>query len=96
MEPFFVTTVFSVHTSSGVFMMMKTKIAIAILVAAGLAGSTFTAEAKSQKHSKHHSSMTTGANMKSTKSGGTMAPSSQGNAGSGTAEKNSGAATSGK
>jgi hypothetical protein len=69
--------------------MMKTKLAIAILVTAGLAGSTFTAEAKSHKHSKHHSSMTSGANMKSDKSGGgamnnnSMAPSGQGNTGSG-------------
>jgi hypothetical protein len=74
--------------------MMKTRVAIAILVAAGLAGSTFAAEAKSQKHSKHHSSMTTGANTKSDKSGGSMAPSGQGS--SGTADKNSSPATSGK
>jgi hypothetical protein len=57
--------------------MMKTKLAIAILVAAGLAGSTFTAEAKSHKH-KHPSSATSGASMKSDKSGttggGSMAP----------------------
>jgi hypothetical protein len=61
--------------------MMKTKLAVAILVAAGLAGSTFTAEAKSHKH-KHHSSMTSGA-TKSDKSGD-MAPSGQGNTGSST------------
>jgi hypothetical protein len=68
--------------------MMKTKLAIAILVSAGLAGSTFTAEAKSHKHSKHHASTTSSANMKSDKSGGTMnnnsmAPAGQGNTGSG-------------
>lgn len=57
--------------------MMKTRIAIAALVAAGLAGSTFTADAMSSKHkTKHHSSMTTGANMKSDK--GAANPSSQG------------------
>jgi ABC-type oligopeptide transport system substrate-binding subunit len=62
---------------------MKTKLALAILVATGLAAAPFAAEAKS--HKKHHSSMssqtTTGANMKS----GTSAnPSSQGNVGPGT------------
>lgn len=70
--------------------MMKTKVAIAILVAAGLAASPLTAEAKSHKHSKHHTSTTTGANMKPDKSGGTN------NADPGTAKNNSGPATSGK
>jgi hypothetical protein len=64
---------------------MKTKLAIALLVATGLAGSPIAAYAHSYKHhtSKHRSSMstTTGANMKSNaRSGG----SSQGNVGPGT------------
>ncbi len=64
--------------------MIKTRLAIAVLVAAGLAGSTFSAEAKTH-HKRHHatSSATTGANMKSSpgmKSGG----SSEGNVGPGT------------
>lgn len=70
--------------------MMKTKVAIAILVAAGLAGSPLAAEAKSHKHSKHHMSTTTGANMKSDKSGGTS------NADPGTAKNNSAPATTSK
>jgi hypothetical protein len=47
--------------------MMKTRLAIAALVAAGLVGSPLALQAKSYKHTKHHqsSSMTTGANMKS-------------------------------
>lgn len=49
--------------------MKKTHLAIAMLVATGLAAAPFAAEAKS--HKKHHSSMssqtTTGANMKSSK-----------------------------
>lgn len=68
--------------------MKKTQLALAVLVATGLAAAPFAAEAKS--HKKHHSSSmssqtTTGANMKS--SGGTSTtnnPSSQGNAGPGT------------
>ena len=51
--------------------MTKTRLAIAALVIAGLAGSPFAA-AKTYKHGKHHTSTsttTTGANMKS--SGGT-------------------------
>jgi hypothetical protein len=71
--------------------MMKTKLAIAILVAAGLVGSTFTAEAKSHKHSKHPSSTTSG-NMGAGTNNGSTAPSGQGNAGagSGTAAPSSG------
>jgi hypothetical protein len=68
--------------------MMKTKAAVAILVAAALTGSTFAAEAKSHKQSKHHASMTSGAHMKSDKSGnmgsganhGATAPSDPGSA----------------
>jgi hypothetical protein len=49
--------------------MKKTQLALAMLVATGLAAAPFAAEAKS--HKKHHSSMssqtTTGANMKSSK-----------------------------
>jgi hypothetical protein len=82
--------------------MMKTKVAVAILVAAGLAGSPLAANAKSHK-SKHHSSMTSGANMKSDKSGnmgganGSMAPSGTGSATNGNgATSSSGGASSGK
>jgi hypothetical protein len=69
--------------------MMKTRLAIAALVAAGLAGSTFAVEAKTHKTTTHksmsnHSSTTTGANMKSNKSGTAANPSSQGNVGPGT------------
>jgi hypothetical protein len=49
-----------------------------------------TADAKSHKHPKHHSSMTTGTNMKSGATGGAANPSSQGNVGPGTTN-NSGA-----
>ena len=59
--------------------MMKSKLAIGVLVIAGLIGSPFAASATSHKHSKH-SSMTTGANMKSDK-GTTARQSSHGNAG---------------
>jgi hypothetical protein len=62
--------------------MKKTQLALALLVATGLAAAPFAAEAKS--HKRHHtmsSQTTTGANMKS----GTSAnPSSQGNVGPGT------------
>jgi|GEM_PF-2775259 hypothetical protein len=70
--------------------MMKTRLAIVALVAAGLAGSTFAVEAKTHKTTTHksmsrHSSTTTGANMKSNTRSGTAAnPSSQGNVGPGT------------
>jgi hypothetical protein len=63
--------------------MMKTKLLIGALAIAGLIGSPLVADAKSKKHVKHHSSITTGANMKSTKSPAAN-PSSQGNVGSGT------------
>ena len=71
--------------------MMKFKLAVGVLAIAGLVGSPLAAEAKSHKHMKHHSSMsssetTTGTNMKSNK--GTAAnPSSQGNAGPGTKQQ---------
>ena len=48
--------------------MMKTRVLIGALAVAGLVSSTFVADAASHKHSKHHSSATTGANMKSDKS----------------------------
>jgi hypothetical protein len=63
--------------------MMKTKLLIGALAIAGLIGSPLAADAKSKKHVKHPSSMTTGANMKSTKSPAAN-PSSQGNVGPGT------------
>lgn len=70
--------------------MMKLKLAIGALAIAGLVGSPLAAEAKSHKHMKHHSSMssskTTGANMKSDK-GSAANPSSQGNAGPGTKQQ---------
>ena len=52
--------------------MMKFKLAIGVLAIAGLVGSPLAAQAKSHKHMKHHSSMsssktTTGTNMKSNK-----------------------------
>jgi hypothetical protein len=80
--------------------MMKIKLAIGALVVAGLVGSTFSAEAKTYKRTKHHSSMTTGANMKSStmKStrGSTAAnPSSSGNVGPGTSN-NQGPAPGGR
>jgi hypothetical protein len=66
------------------FIMKKTQLALAALVATGLAAAPFAAEAKSHK-TKHHSSMssqtTTGAN---TKSGSSANPSSEGNVGPGT------------
>ncbi len=68
--------------------MMKTRLAIATLVIAGLAGSPFAVAAKSHKHTKHQtsSSTTTGSNMKP--SGGTSgmsgSTSSQGKAAPGT------------
>lgn len=73
--------------------MKKIQLALALLVATGLAAAPFAAEAKSQK--KHHSSMsssqtTTGANMKSSKN-----PSSQGNVGPGTNQAGSMPSTSG-
>jgi hypothetical protein len=55
--------------------MMKSRLTIAALVIAGLAGSPFAASAKMYKHTKHHtststnSSTTTGANMKSSTGG---------------------------
>ncbi len=45
--------------------MTKTRLAIAAMVAAGLAGSPV-AYAKTYKHPKHHASTTTGTSMKST------------------------------
>jgi hypothetical protein len=68
--------------------MMKTRLAIAVLVAAGLASAPFAAEAKSHKHTKANSSMTTGSNMKSMKSGPSANPSSEGNVGPGTTNNN--------
>lgn len=72
--------------------MMKTRVLIGALAVAGLVGSTFAADAASPKHSKHHSSATTGANMKSDKSAN---PSGQGNVGPGT-NNNNGPASGGK
>ncbi len=78
--------------------MMNSKLTIAALVIAGLAGSPFAASAKMYKPSKHQtsssmrSSTTTGANMKP--STGTSNPgirgntSSQGNVGPGTTNNN--------
>jgi hypothetical protein len=74
----------------GEFVMIKTKLAICTLATAGLLSSAMTADAKSHKHPKHHSSMTTGTNMKSGATGGAANPSSQGNVGPGTTN-NSGA-----
>jgi hypothetical protein len=67
--------------------MNKTKLAFAMIVAAGLAAAPFAAEAKTNK-TKHQSSTTssqttTGANTKSS-GGGAANPSSQGNVGPGT------------
>jgi hypothetical protein len=71
-----------------------TRLAIAVLVSAGLAGGTTVANAHGYKHTKTHSSMTTGTSTKhsSAKSGTTTganmksstSPSSQGNVGPGT------------
>jgi hypothetical protein len=68
------------------FLRMKTtKLALAIMLATGLAAAPFAAQAKSHK-AKHGSSMshsqTTGANTKA--SGAAANPSSQGNVGPGT------------
>ena len=68
--------------------MMRFKLVVGALAVAALVGSPLAAQAKSQKHMKHHSSMsssktTTGANMKSSKPTAAN-PSSQGNAGPGT------------
>jgi hypothetical protein len=79
--------------------MRKTTLAVCALAVAGLVGSTFTADAKSQKQHKQSSmSTTTGANMKSSKPGashGSATPSSQGNVGPGT-NNNSGPAPGGR
>jgi hypothetical protein len=76
------------HLTKGA-LMVKTKLLIGALAIAGLIGSPLAADAKSKKHVKHHSSMTTGANMKSgTSMKSTRSPaanpSSQGNVGPGT------------
>jgi hypothetical protein len=73
--------------------MMKTKLLIGALAIAGLVGAPLAAQAKSHKHSKHHS-MTTGANMKPDKANAAN-PSGQGNVGPGT-NNNNGPASSGK
>jgi hypothetical protein len=80
--------------------MRKTTLAVCALAVAGLVGSAFTADAKSQKHHKQSSmsSTTTGANMKSHTPGagsGSATPSSQGNVGPGT-NNNSGPAPGGR
>lgn len=79
--------------------MIKIKLGIGALAVAALVGSPFVAEAKSStKHKTHHSSMTTGSNMKSStsKSNSGMAnPSSQGNVGPGTSNNNLGPASGG-
>jgi hypothetical protein len=73
-------------------LMMNSRLTIAALLIAGLAGSPFAASAAMYKHTKHHtsSSMTTGTNMKSsrTKSMGGSNESSQGNVGPGTTNNN--------
>jgi hypothetical protein len=74
--------------------MMKSKLALGAVVIAGLVGSPFTADAKSHKHSKH-SSMTTGAHMKSDK-GTTANPSGPGNGGANTGVNTTGPAATGK
>jgi len=65
--------------------MKKSGIAIAVLVAAGLASAPFAADAKSHKHTKSQSSTTTGSNMKSNNAAN---PSSEGNVGPGTNNNN--------
>lgn len=65
---------------------VKAKLAITALAIAGLIGSTYTADAKSQK--AHKSSMTTGANMKPSAKGPAANPSGQGNVGPGTNNNN--------
>jgi hypothetical protein len=81
------------------FLMMKTKLLIGVLAVAGLVASPLAAEAKSYKHSKHHSSTTTGANMKSDRGNSAnnpaSNPSSQGNVGPGT-NNNNGPASGGR
>jgi hypothetical protein len=76
----------------GRYVMRKTRLAICVLAVAGLLGSTFAADAKSQKHHKQSSmSTTTSANMKSTTPGagsGSSTPSSQGNVGPGANNNN--------
>jgi len=73
--------------------MNKSRLAVAALVIAGLAGSTFTADAKSHK-TKHSSSMTnssttTGANMKSQGSArSSQGATGQGEVGPGTSNNN--------
>ena len=74
--------------------MMKSKLAVGALVVAGLVGSPLAADAKSHKHSKH-SSMTTGAHMKSDK-GTTANPSGQSNRGANTGSSTTGPAATGK
>jgi hypothetical protein len=69
--------------------MMKFKLAIGALAIAGLVGSPIAAQAKSHKHMKHPSSMTTtGANMKSNKGSAAANPSSSGTVGPGTSNNN--------
>ncbi|MGA7807448.1 hypothetical protein [Bradyrhizobium sp.] len=76
--------------------MKKTGTAIAVLVAAGLAGAPLAAQAKSHKHTRSHSSMTTGSNMSHSsmttgsnmKSNSSANPSSEGNVGPGTNNNN--------
>ncbi|MGC2811880.1 MAG: hypothetical protein WA303_16085 [Bradyrhizobium sp.] len=61
--------------------MKATKLLVAALVIAGLAGSTFSADAKSKKHHHKTHSMSTD---KDTSKSNPANPSSQGNAGPGT------------
>ncbi|MBI5263124.1 MAG: hypothetical protein HY852_15040 [Bradyrhizobium sp.] len=67
--------------------MKKTHLVFATLLTAGLVAAPFAAEAKSKTKQKSSTSstMTTGANVKSTK-GMSKNPSSQGNVGSGTTQ----------
>jgi hypothetical protein len=77
------------------FIMTKSKLAMGVLLIAGLVGSPLVADAKSHtKHSKH-SSMTTGSSMKSDK-GTTANPSSRSNAGANTGNSTTGPAAAGK
>ncbi|MET4797974.1 hypothetical protein [Bradyrhizobium sp. LB11.1] len=69
--------------------MKTTKLALAVMLATGLAAAPLAAEAKS--HKKHHSSMsqtTTGANMKKT-----VAPDASGQGGSGPGSDQGGSMT---
>lgn len=69
--------------------MKTTKLALAVMLATGLAAAPFAAEAKS--HKKHHSSMsqtTTGANMKKT-----VPPDASGQGGSGPGSDQGGSMT---